>query len=72
MSFIVQILLALVFYGLMWFFYSYAQGKHKVREEKQDNYREWVEKNGEKTSKAIRTLTIIFSVLFILNLTSLI
>lgn len=68
MEVLIQILLALIFYGLMWFFYSYSKGKYKVKEEKQEQYSQWVEKNGEKASKAIRVLTIIFSVVFIFNI----
>lgn len=63
-----ELLFALSFYGLMWYLYSYSNGKHKVKEEKKERYVLWVEKNGVKVSKGIRTLTILFTALFILKL----
>lgn len=68
MDIIFKLLLALLFYGLMAFFYLYYKGKIKVKEEKRDKYLNWIEKNGERSSKAITTLVIIFSILFVFNL----
>jgi len=68
MDIAVRILLAVVFYGLMSFFYFYSKGRFNVKENKRERYLQWVEKNGEKSSKAIEVLTIIFSLLFVLNI----
>ena len=67
MEILIRILLALVFYSLMWFFYSYSKGNYKVKEERQEQYSQWVENNGARTSKAIRILTIIFSMILLLT-----
>lgn len=64
----IQILLALIFYGLMYFFYTYSQGKYNIREEKREKYNRWVEKNGERCSKSIKSIVIIFTLVFLLNL----
>ena len=63
----IRILLAIVFYSLMWFFYAYSKGKYKVKEEKQAHYSQWVENNGARVSKAIRVLTLIFSMILVLS-----
>jgi len=59
---------ALIFYSLMWFFYSYSKGTFKMREDKREKYFQWVEQNGGTSAKAIKALTIIFSILFVLNI----
>lgn len=67
-----QILLAVIFYGSMWFLYSYSKGNYNVKEEKKELYSKWVEKNGGVMSMGIRMLTIIFSIGLILNLLALV
>lgn len=62
-----QILLAFAFYAIMWYIYRYCKGKYKVNESKREAYMEWVEKHGRRTERAIRVLTIIFSLLFFLR-----
>ena len=60
MEILIQISLALVFYSFMWFLHSYSRGNYNVKDERREQYDQWVERNGKKASRAIRTLAITF------------
>ncbi|MGS2727902.1 hypothetical protein ACU8DI_14930 [Psychroserpens sp. BH13MA-6] len=71
-SLLTSIIGIVVFATIIYLGFKYANGKWKVSESKKADYLNWTEKHGKKVKKVIITISIIYGISMLIQISSLI